>query len=110
MIKTLIIPIFNLLFIALPNPNREIIDLINDRLYDFLWNKKAKIKRDILVNQYSEGGLKMINLNAFIKALKTTWIRRILLSDSKWQEFIKEYVDLDKMVSCNIEYVRQKHT
>ena len=41
-IKTLIIPIFNLLFIALPNPNREIIDLINNRLYDFLWNKKSK--------------------------------------------------------------------
>ena len=52
----------------------------------------------------------MINLNAFIKSLKTTWIRQILTSDSKWQEFIKEYVDLDKMVSCNIEYVRQKHT
>ena len=33
----------------------------------------------------------MINLNAlkFVSALKSTWIRRLLLNESKWQEIIK---------------------
>ena len=31
----------------------------------------------------------MINLNAFVNALKSTWIRRLLLNESKWQEIIK---------------------
>ena len=57
-IKTLIIPIFNLLFIALPNPDFVISDQINKTLYDFVWNKNAKIKKTIVVKQYAEGGLK----------------------------------------------------
>ena len=107
-IKTLITPIFNLLFIALPNPDSVISDQINKTLYDFLWNKKAKIKKTIVVKQYAEGGLKMINLNAFINALKSTWIRRLLTSDSKWQEFIKMHVNLEKLTSFNTEFIRER--
>ena len=40
----------------------------------FLWNKKTKLKTSICVKQYSEGGLKMINIKAFIDALKLTWL------------------------------------
>ena len=32
----------------------------------------------------------MINLDAFLSALKFTWIRRLLLNESKWQEIIKK--------------------
>ena len=105
-IKTLIIPIFNLLFIALANPDSVISDQINKTLYNFLWNKKAKIKTTIVVKQYAEGGLKMINLNAFINALKSTWIRRLLTSDSKWQEFIKMHVNLEKLFKSFLDINR----
>ena len=44
-IKTLVIPIFNLLFTSLPNPNVKIYETINKTLYDLLWNKKLKIKK-----------------------------------------------------------------
>ena len=44
-IKTLVIPIFNLLFTSLPNPDVEIYETINKTLYDFLWNKNPKIKK-----------------------------------------------------------------
>ena len=71
-IKTLLVPVFNLLFMSLPNPDQVVINTINEILYDFLWNKKAKIKKAITVNQYFEGGLKMVNLQAFICALKAT--------------------------------------
>ena len=107
-IKTFIVPIFNLLFIALPNPSHAIIDSINNSIYDFLWNKKVKIKKAVVVKQYAEGGLNMINLNAFINALKSTWIRRIISSDSKWQEFIKMYLNLEKIMSCNTEFMKEK--
>ena len=108
LIKTFIIPIFNIFFIALPNPDSVISDQINKTLYDFLWNKKAKIIKTIVVKQYAEGGLKMINLNAFINALKSTWIRRLLTSDSKCQEFIKMHVNLEKLTSFNAEFIRER--
>ena len=63
-IKTLVIPIFNLLFTSLPNPNVEIYETINKTLYDFLWNKNPKIKKTVVIKKYIEGGLNMINLNA----------------------------------------------
>lgn len=106
-IKTLILPIFNHLFTSIPNPDQTVLETINEILYDFLWNKKAKIKATIVVKQYGDGGLKMINLKAFINALKATWIRRLLLTDCKWRCFIKQYIDIEKMTSCNTNYVEK---
>ena len=107
-IKTFIIPIFNLLFTALPNPSNATIELINNSLFDFLWNKNPKIKKTVVVKQFAEGGLKMINLSAFIKALKSTWLRRILSSDSKWLEILKVYLDVEKLMTCNTELIKEK--
>ena len=42
-IKTLDIPIFNLLFTSLPNPDVKIYETINKTLYDFLLNKYPTI-------------------------------------------------------------------
>lgn len=107
-IKTLMISIFNHLFIALPNPNQTVINYINNILYDFLWNKKpSKIKSSVITKQYCEGGLKMINVNAFIGALKLTWIRRLLVSDCKWQYFIKSDIDIEKLVTSNTKYIER---
>ena len=44
-IKTLVLPIFNLLFTSLPNPGVKIYETINTTLYNFLWNKNPKIKK-----------------------------------------------------------------
>ena len=36
---------------------------INALFYDLLWNDKGdKIKREVTINDYSEGGLKMIDI------------------------------------------------
>ena len=67
-IKTLVIPIFNRLFTSLPNPDVKIYETIDKTLYDFLWNKNPKIKKTVMIKKYIEGGLNMINLNAFVSA------------------------------------------
>ena len=107
-IKTFMISIFNHLFIALPNPSQTVINHINNILYSFLWNKKPnKIKTSVITKQYCEGGLKMVNLNAFIQALKLTWIRRLLLSDCKWQYLIKSEIEMEKLVAYNTKYTEK---
>ena len=41
--------------------------------YNCLWNDKGgKIKRNIMINDYSEGGLKMIDITSFDRSLKAT--------------------------------------
>ena len=51
-------------------------------MYDFIWDSKpAKIKRDILTMDYEKGGLKMIDLEIFMKSLKIGWIKRMIESE-----------------------------
>ena len=77
----------------------------------FLWNKKpSKIKQATVIKQYGEGGLKMINIMAFIEALKSTWIRQLLITDNKWQMFIKKYIQIEKLTGCNIKYIEEMIT
>jgi hypothetical protein len=87
-IKSLLLPIFNHLFILLPSPPQNIINELNTLFYDFIWQTNVKIKQSVMVKDYSEGGLRMVNLPAFIKALKLTWLRR-LTNDSIWCNVIK---------------------
>ena len=51
----------------------------------------------------------MINLMAFIEALKSTWIRRLLISDCKWQIFIKQYryIQIEKQTGCGMNYIQE---
>jgi hypothetical protein len=61
-IKSLAIPIITHLLTILPDPDKALIKEIEDVLYIFIWNKpKGKVKRSLLKQEYSEGGLKMID-------------------------------------------------
>jgi hypothetical protein len=62
-VKSLILPVLNHLFIALPNPSIEIIKDIEDMLYTFIWKSSVnRVNKDIMQKEYQEGGLKMINI------------------------------------------------
>ena len=44
----------------------------------FVWkSKKSKIKHSTLISDYSEGGLKEVDIKSKIGALQLTWIRRL---------------------------------
>ena len=71
-IKTLLLPLLNHLFISIPNPNDQILTKLNKICFEFLWEGPAKIKQNVVVKQYCVGGIKMINLKAFIDSMKLT--------------------------------------
>ena len=100
-LKTTIISKLNHLFIALPNPDTTIIDKLNKAFYNFIWQSKAdKVKRSILVQEYNKGGLKMIELNKFIIALKTSLIRRLVVNDSKYKSlFENTYTNVNSVIN-----------
>ena len=85
-LKALIIPKFNHLFLSLPNPELEQLTQLNHIMYKFIWNDKPdKVKRSQICKSYNAGGLKMIDLEPFIKTLKITWILRLYLdSNAPW--------------------------
>ncbi len=88
-IKTLIISKIVHILISLPTPNKNILTRINKMLYEFLWDGKPdKIKRSIAKQKLENGGIGMIDIDSFAKALKVTWIRRILEGDTMWKKII----------------------
>ena len=82
-IKNYALPKLIYVLSSLPNPPQQTIKRIEKLMYNFLWDgKPEKIKRDILTENYYKGGLKMIDINMFIKSLKISWIKRILESEN----------------------------
>ena len=59
----------------LPGP---LVDrLLNQLLFKFLWKGIDKVRRMSVINEYGEGGLKMIDLDTMVKSLKLAWLKRV---------------------------------
>ena len=69
--------------------NQQVLDEISNIFYEFLWDGKGdKINRSIMTNDCENGGLKMLDLNSFSKAIKLSWVRKYLNDNNsgKWKQ------------------------
>ena len=86
-LKSLVVS--QLVYVLSPlNLNAKATKEVNKLFYSFLWNGKGdKIKRNIIINEYQNGGLRMIDIESFCKSLKATWIKKYLDEEnqSKWK-------------------------
>ena len=107
-IKTLVLPIFNHLFTCIPAP-KPILDNINKALFKFLWDGKPdKIKRETVYKQNKLGGLNMVNIHTFVKAIQLNWIKKIIKQNHEssplWYQLLLMSVgNLDKLVTRGAE-------
>ena len=91
-IKSLLTSKFIHILLSLPSPKKETFLKIELIYKKFLWGSKPpKFKKAILQNPVEQGGLKYLNLEIFDKALKTTWVRRIINEDEGWATFPHHY-------------------
>jgi len=58
----------------------EIKKEVNSIIYKFVWRNVERIKRSTLINEYENGGMKMIDIESMINALKAAWIPRLMQS------------------------------
>ena len=57
---------------------KGIVEIVRTKYFKFLWkNKKDKIKRSGLYQDFDNGGIRMIDFDIMLKALKLTWIPRL---------------------------------
>jgi hypothetical protein len=71
------------------NCQDSFLNKVNDLAFKFVWNQKPdKVKRTVLIAEYADGGLKMLDIKEFVKAQKAMWVKR-LLSDqiASWKVF-----------------------
>ncbi len=76
---------------------------IDNLFFDFLWyRKKPHVKREVVINEISKGGLKMPLFSGMVKAMKVTWIKRILSSEKSRQNLLNKLVVYRNK---NIDYI-----
>ena len=67
-------------------------------MHKFTWDGKPdKINRNLIIQDYSEGGLKMVDIYSYINSLKTKWIKRIIdnKNTGNWKELYNK--ELEKL-------------
>lgn len=92
-----------LIYIAsiLPLPENDFIKKVNRAIFNFIWNKHDRIKRNTLIGKIEEGGIGVIDIELKLKALKASWVNR--LSESCLiNEVINAYL---KRVNLNLNYI-----
>lgn len=95
-IKSLIIPKLNHLILSLPNPDTNSSKKLENDLFHFLWGcNMHKIKKNTIIQGYKYGGLKMIDYSAFIPALKSSWIKRLINSNAKWVKLLETTLGIE---------------
>ena len=106
-IKSLMLSKFTHLFLALPNPPGEFLKLLERKLYKFLWScGPDRISRKNIVKNIQAGGLRMVNVSAFITSLKVTWLRRLVIfpESDNWSSL--SMVNLNKIFSFGDRYAK----
>ena len=114
-IKTFALPKLIYPLTVLPNPPNDVIIDIKKYMNEFIWKSKVnKVSQKTIIKDYDEGGLKMIDIESFMAALKASWVKRILDNNNKglWK---MTYIDiLDKLggeffFSCNCQQIHTKN-
>ena len=59
-------------------PSNDVIKQIQKIIYNFIWNKRERIKRNTLIGSINKGGIGVIDIESKIKGLRTAWISRLV--------------------------------
>ena len=69
----------------------DTVKKLNKKIYDFVWHKRDRIKRNTIIGDIVEGGLSMIDIQAKIDSLRASWIPRLLYDNHPWKHVLFDY-------------------
>ena len=78
-VKTIAISKLSFVCSVLHTPDK-FANEVNKLIFDYVWkHKNPKVKKSTLIKNKEKGGLNMVDLTLFDKALKICWVKRALL-------------------------------
>jgi len=91
-VKTLGISQFTFLASVLHIPE-SVIKKVNTCIFHYIWKGKIdKVKRDIMIQDYKDGGYKMVDFEMIVEAGKIDWIKRFLSNNSAdWKTLMYKF-------------------
>ena len=105
-LKTFILASFNHLFTVLPTPSDYLLQELTNLFYSFLWdNKPDKINRKQICCNYNDGGLKMVNIKAYIISQKLSWIRRLFNNNNApWIQYLRIFLKIPYLFTTGSQW------
>ena len=90
-IKTLVLS--KIVFPAnlLPVPD-DIIKELKQCIYEFIWGRRDRVKRSVISNKQTNGGLNMTHIDSFLAALKAAWVTRLINTEGNWKNPLNYYL------------------
>ena len=87
-------------------PSDDFVKNINKLIYNFIWNSRDRIKRNVLINTIENGGIGIVDVESKLKALKASWVTRIINKNSNIHGFVNSFllqfnVDIDYLLSTS---------
>ena len=79
---------------------KDIVKKIDKIFYKFLWKSTDKVKRNKVIHSVEQGGLAMINTQAFLNSLVANWTNRILEADPN----LHGWVQLSRMFLKSFDF------
>ena len=49
--------------------------------FEFLWNGKDRVKRNVMYQNYDDGGIRMTNYTLFVKTQRIMWLKRLIYGE-----------------------------
>jgi hypothetical protein len=91
-----------------------IIKELNQIGFNFIWHgKKDKVKRTAVIADYEEGGVKMMDVECFIRAQKVMWVKRLTKTEEgSWKIYphmlLKDRLGTTHSFQCNTNLAELK--
>ena len=87
---------------------KTLLEKVDKECFKYIWGsqKKTKIKRKVLIQDYCDGGLKAPDIFTMYKTWKLSWIERLQCEESgKWKVIFLSSLEklggLDYLLACN---------
>ena len=84
-----------------------VVKTVQDKIFKFLWkNKKDKVKRVVLYQPFSHGGVNFPHVHTVVQSLRLSWLGRFLnCTNETWQaisnSYFNKYGGLPFLLKCN---------
>ena len=92
-IKTLCLPKLNHIVSVVPNPNLAHLKQLESELKTFIFDNNPNVVDETTRHMTKQqGGLGILNINNFMRALRMSWFRRSIESKSTWSKLHRQEV------------------
>jgi len=93
--KTFLLPKLTHLAMSVPTIDKKTLNIIESKIYRFIWGGTDKVRRIDAKCQEKQGGLNFPDIYSSWSSFKFSWLRRLIDNpDTKWAKILEYYIKL----------------